>query len=85
MIKIPKEAFKTQAEDGSDVLPEVGDEIPFSGFTGMVKADKGDSLVIELTSFNGQPVTYEEGEEPAPPSEDQVKDDLLERMEKGEE
>ena len=87
MIKIPKEAFKTKAEDGSDVVPSVGDEVPLDGFTGKVESEDGDNLVVNLTDYNGSPVEYvddpaEEAKEPADANDDQQKKDLLDEMAK---
>lgn len=89
MLKIPKEAFKTQSEDGSDVLPEVGDEVNLDGFSGTVQSEDGDNLVVNLTDFHGVPVEYvddpaEEKAEGAPPDNSEAdKKSLIEQMSKG--
>jgi len=83
MIKIPLKAFETKDEGGKSVTPSVGDTVPLDAFTGEVKSVDGDSVVVDLKEYNGQPVEYAEhddgDEEEGDP--DQEKESLLKMME----
>ena len=85
MIQIPKKAFETKAEDGSYVLPSVGDKVPLDGFTGEVKSEDGDNLVVDLQEYNGEPVTYldDPAEEKSENPDDAQQNSLIEQMSKG--
>ena len=85
MISIPKKALEMKGEDSAPVSPEVGDEIPLDGFSGVVTKIDGDNVIVDLKSYNGEPVSYATEKKAEPKGEEAEKADLLERMTAGEE
>ena len=88
-ISIPMKAFEMSAQDGSAVSPSVGDDVTLDGtFKGVVKSEDGKNLTIDLTEYNGAPVTYvddpaEENAEGAAPDKNMAKNkDLMAMMDK---
>lgn len=69
-ITIPKSALSDEGEQNEQVAPSVGDQVDLSNVVGMVQAEQGDNLVIEIKSVNGAPCNYDaEGGEQAPVDE----------------
>lgn len=49
-------------EDGSDVMPVVGDSVDLS-VSGVIKSVMGDMAEVELQTANGEPLSYSEKKE----------------------
>ena len=81
MIKVPMEALMGQGEDGSDLVPEVGDSVLMPEVSGEVAEVNDDGTVhLSLISANGVPIEYvdhKEAEEVAEGNDDLEAAELL--------
>ncbi len=59
MISIPVEALSTDAEDNSNVAPEIGDEVTLPEVKARVKKIEEGEAYVEILSVGGMPAEYE--------------------------
>lgn len=63
MISIPVEALATDAEDNSNVMPEVGDEVTLPEVKARVKKIEEGEAYVEIMSVAGMPAEYQDKSE----------------------
>ena len=79
-VDIPISALQVADEDGSMIVPAVGDAVSFT-VEGAVESIGDDYAVVSMESVNGEPAYAEEVVEEAAAVEAPNRDDLIAEME----
>lgn len=81
MISIPVEALSTDAEDNSNVSPEIGDEVTLPEVKARVKKIEEGEAYVEILSVGGMPAEYEnkDNEKTEAPEDEQSMRKMVEK------
>ena len=79
-VDIPISALQVADEDGSMIVPAVGDAVSFT-VEGAVESIGDEYAVVSMESVNGEPAYAEEVEDEAPAVEAPNRDDMIAEME----
>jgi hypothetical protein len=81
MISIPVEALSTDAEDNSNVAPEIGDEVTLPEVKARVKKIEEGEAYVEILSVGGMSAEYQnkDTEKTEMPEDEKSMRDMVEK------